>query len=199
METNLINRLQAGLLAIATAALLVLAIFNLLQERDFQQPDDGVWWREVAGGLTADRVLPDSAAERAGIQARDLLTGVSDTALGPVQPVMRVSDLERALYRTGAYGQVFYTVTRDGIKLDTPIKVIPVPADRSLNPGLRIIGLIYLVIGFYVLFRRWGAQRATHFYLFCLVSFAWYALKYTGKLDGLDQVVFWANVLAESL
>ncbi|HLI04236.1 MAG TPA: ATP-binding protein [Terracidiphilus sp.] len=199
METNLINRLQAGLLAIATAALLVLAIFNLLQERDFQQPDDGVWWREVAGGLTADRVLPDSAAERAGIQARDLLTGVSDTALGPVQPVMRVSDLERALYRTGAYGQVFYTVTRDGIKLDTPIKVIPVPADRSLNPGLRMIGLIYLVIGFYVLFRRWGAQRATHFYLFCLVSFAWYALKYTGKLDGLDQVVFWANVLAESL
>jgi two-component system NtrC family sensor kinase len=199
VETNLINRLQAGLLAIATAALLVLAIFNLLQERDFQQPDDGVWWREVAGGLTADRVLPDSAAERAGIQARDLLTGVSDTALGPVQPVMRVSDLERALYRTGAYGQVFYTVTRDGIKLDTPIKVIPVPADRSLNPGLRMIGLIYLVIGFYVLFRRWGAQRATHFYLFCLVSFAWYALKYTGKLDGLDQVVFWANVLAESL
>jgi two-component system NtrC family sensor kinase len=199
VETNLINRLQAGLLAIATAALLVLAIFNLLQERDFQQPDDGVWWREVAGGLTADRVLPDSAAERAGIQARDLLTGVSDTALGPAQPVMRVSDLERALYRTGAYGQVFYTVTRDGIKLDTPIKVIPVPADRSLNPGLRMIGLIYLVIGFYVLFRRWGAQRATHFYLFCLVSFAWYALKYTGKLDGLDQVVFWANVLAESL
>ncbi len=199
METNLINRLQAVLLAIATAALLVLAVFNLLQERDFQQPDDGVWWREVAGGLTAEKVLPDSAAERAGIQARDLLTGVSDTPLEPARPVTRISDLERALYRTGAYGQVFYTVTRDGIKLDTPIKVIPVPADRSLNPGLRIIGLIYLVIGFYVLFRRWGAQRATHFYLFCLVSFAWYALKYTGKLDGLDQVVFWANVLAESL
>jgi two-component system, NtrC family, sensor kinase len=199
METNLINRLQAGLLAIATAALLVLAVFNLLQERSFQQPDDGVWWREVAGGLQADKVLPDSAAERAGIQPKDLLTGVSDTALAQVQPVTRVSDLERALYRTGTYGQVFYSVTRDGIRLDTPIKVIPVPADRSLNVGLRIIGLIYLVIGFYVLFRRWGAQRATHFYLFCLVSFAWYALKYTGKLDALDQMVYWANVVAESL
>jgi hypothetical protein len=65
--------------------------------------------------------------------------------------------------------------------------------------GLRVIGLIYLVIGFYVLFRRWGAPRATHFYLFCLVSFAWYALKYTGKFDGLDWTVFWANIVAEAL
>lgn len=199
METSLINRLQAGLLAIATAALLVLAVFNVLQERDFQQPDDGVWWHEAAGGLMADKVMPDSAAERAGIQPNDLLTGVSDTALGQMQPVIRVADLERAIYRTGSYGQLFYSVTRDGIRLDTPIKVIPVPVDRSLSMGLRVIGLIYLVIGFYVLFRRWGAPRATHFYLFCLVSFAWYALRYTGKLDGLDQMVFWANMVAESL
>jgi PAS domain S-box-containing protein len=77
--------------------------------------------------------------------------------------------------------------------------VYPEPSDRGLAQGLRVIGLIYLIIGFYVLFRRWGAPRATHFYLFCLVSFALYALKYTGKLDPLDQIVFWCNVLAESL
>jgi PAS domain S-box-containing protein len=71
--------------------------------------------------------------------------------------------------------------------------------DRSLEFGLRFIGLIYLIIGFYVLFRRWGAPRATHFYLFCLVSFALYALKYTTKLDTLDWIVFWTNVVAEAL
>jgi PAS domain S-box-containing protein len=32
-----------------------------------------------------------------------------------------------------------------------------------------------------------------------LVSFAWYALKYTGQLDTLDWTVFWTNVVAESL
>ena len=55
--------------------------------------------------------------------------------------------------------------------------------------GQRIIGLIYLAIGIYVLFRRWTAPRATHFYLFCLVSFALYALKYTGSFgrSGLDR------------
>jgi PAS domain S-box-containing protein len=199
METSLFNRAQATLLALATAALFVLAALNLQQERHFQQPDDGVWWREASGGLRAERVLPGMPGQVAGIQANDLLTGVANCASCDQNTVSRLSDLERALYRTGPYGQVYYTLTRDGIPLDTPVKVIPVPLDRSLALGLRVIGLIYLIIGFYVLFRRWGAPRATHFYLFCLVSFAWYALKYTGQLDGLDWTVFWVNTVAESL
>ena len=199
METSLLNRVQATLLALATAALFVLAVFNLLEERQFPQPDDGVWWREAAGGLQAEKVLPDKPGQRAGIQAGDLLTGVSESPTADVTPVTLVADLERALYATGPYGQVYYTITRDGIPLEAPVKVIPEPLDRSLELGLRIIGLIYLIIGFYVLFRRWGAPRATHFYLFCLVSFAFYALKYTAKFDALDWTVFWTNVVAEAL
>ena len=199
METSLFNRVQATLLALATAALFVLAVLNFQQERQFKQPDDGVWWREASGGLRAERVLPGMAGQVAGIQVNDLLTGVAGCASCDEAPVARISDLEPALLRTGPYGQLYYTITRDGIPLDTPVKVIPLPLDRSLALGLRVIGLIYLIIGFYVLFRRWGAPRATHFYLFCLVSFAWYALKYTGKLNGLDWTVFWANTVAESL
>jgi PAS domain S-box-containing protein len=196
METSLFNRFQATLLALATAGLFVLAILNLRQESRFQQPDDGVWWREVVGGLEAEKVLPNMPGERAGIQAHDLLTEVN---VGRSIPIAHVADLERALYRAGSYGQAFYTITRDGIPLDTPVKVIPEPLDRSLALGLRVIGLVYLAIGIYVLLRRWTAPRATHFFLFCLVSFAFYALKYTGKLDGLDWTVFWSNIVAESL
>jgi PAS domain S-box-containing protein len=199
METNLLNRVQTTLLALATAALFVLAIFNLQQERRTPQPDDGIWWHEVSGGLKADKVLPSSAGQRAGIQPNDLLTGISDGPANRVSTVVRSSDLNRALYSAGPYGQIYYVITRDGIPLDRPIEVIPDAADHSLQLGLRVIGLIYLVIGFYVLFRRWGAPRATHFYLFCLVSFALYALKYTSKFDTLDWTVFWANVAAEAL
>ncbi|HEV2486084.1 MAG TPA: ATP-binding protein [Terracidiphilus sp.] len=205
METSLFNRVQATLLALVTAALFVLAVMNLQQERHSPQPDDGIWWREASGGLRAERVLEEMSGQVAGIQVNDLLTGVANCASCNENPVTRLSDLERALYRTGPYGQVYYSITRAGIPLDTPVKVIPLQLDRSLPLGLRIIGLIYLIVGFYVLFRRWGAPRATHFYLFCLVSFAWYALWYTGKLDAngawdpLDQVVFWTNVVAEAL
>ena len=249
METNLFNRLQAMLLAIATAGLFLLAILNFRQESHFQQPDDGVWWREAAGGagLEAVKVLPKSPGQRAGIQVHDLLTGVTDslarpgrsskvtskatsktTSLksqgmlnadktdqdtpddqtnieldsikqAPYTKIVLVADLEKALYSSGSYFKVYYAITRDGIPLETPVEVIPEPSDRSLADGQRVIGLIYLAIGIFVLFRRWTALRATHFYLFCLVSFALYTLKYTGKLDNLDWMVFWGNVLAESL
>src|SRR5581483_7061174 len=73
------------------------------------------------------------------------------------------------------------------------------PTDRSDYQVQRLIGLVYLAIGLYVLFRRWTAPRATHFYLFCLVSFALYALKYTTELDTLDWSVFWTNIVADAL
>jgi len=274
METSLFNRLQATVLAVATAGLILLAVFNLRQESHFEQPDDGVWWREVRGGLEAVKVLPNSPGQRAGIQQGDLLSGAevlrdtrtqradpqradldtqdllagakpaqpatanhtaeaeenplpestgttfpkraqqaipgSSQSLLPsldsaakepasMSPIVHVADLEHVLYRTKVYGKANYAITRGGVPLDTPVVVIPEPLDRGLAQAQRIIGLVYLAIGIYVLFRRWTAARATHFYLFCLVSFALCTLKYTGRLDGLDWTVFWFNVVAESL
>ena len=195
METSLFNRLQATLLAVATAGLVFLAVLNFRQESHFQQPRDGVWWSEAAGnaGLVAQRVLPDSPGKLAGIRAHDLLTAVNDV------PVVHSSDLERELYRTGVYGKADYSITREGVQLETPVAVYLEPTSRGVQQALRIIGLIYLAIGIYVLFRRWTAPRATHFFVFCLVSFAYYALKYTGKFDALDWTVFWLNLAAESL
>ena len=193
MEANLFNRMQATLLGLATLGLVLLAVLNFRQDTQFQQPDDGVWWVESAGGLSATKVIPDGPAQLAGIEKGDLLTAVNDT------PVSRISDLERELYRTGVYTKANYSVTRDGQPLDTPVVVIPEPTDRSSNQGLRFIGLIYLAIGLYILFRRWTAPRALHFYLFCLASFALNALHYTGEWNLMDRTVFWCNILAESL
>ena len=193
METNLFNRLQATLLAVATVGLVLLAVWNFRQESQFQQPQDGVWWSEAPGGLVADRVLPNSPGKVAGIQKGDLLTEIDDSSIA------HLSDKERALWRTGIYGKANYSITREGVKLDTPVPVIPEPPDRSLPDAQRVIGLIYLLIGLYVLFRRWTAPRATHFYLFCLVSFALFTLKYTGELDWSDWTVYWVNVMAEAL
>lgn len=195
METNLFNRLQATLLALLTVGLVVLAALNLRQESQFQQPTDGVWWVEAQSGhgLRASRVPPDSPGHRYGIKTGDLLTSVNDV------PVVHDSDLERELYRTGPWGKANYSITRDGIQLDSPVGVIPEPPDRSVQHALRFIGLIYLAIGIYVLFRRWTAPRATHFYLFCLVSFALYALPNTGAFDTLDWTVFWTGIVAGAL
>ena len=191
METSLFNRLQATLLALATVGLVILAVLNFRQEAKFQQPDDGIWWAEAKGGLLATKVIPDGPGQLAGIRRGDLLTAVNEVG------VSRVAGLERELYRAGgAYSKDNYQITRDGLALDTPVVVIPEPTDRSVPQALRLIGLIYLAIGVYVLFRRWTAPRALHFYLFCLASSALYGLAYTGQLDTLDWTVFWVGLIA---
>ena len=70
-----------------------------------------------------------------------------------------------------------------GESVPVDMTVILVPAERSLNNWLRLIALIYLGIGLYVLLRRWTAPGSTHFYIFCLVSFIFYTFHYTGKLN----------------
>ena len=197
METNFYNRVVATLLAIATVALVLLALFNLQQESRYQQPDDGVVWTEspsrVLPGLIAVHVLPGGPGAQAGIEPGDLLTAINENT------VEIGADLVKQLKRTDVYGKADYSIIRRGISLDTPVVVYPVPADRSLLEFTRVIGLVYLAIGLYVLFRRWTAPRATHFYVFCLVSFALNTLHYTTKLDYLDWTVYWANVLAEAI
>ncbi len=201
METNLYNRLLATLLAIATAALVVFAVFNLQQESEYQQPFDGVTWTEVTtiangqalAGLIAEHVQSGSPGAQAGIEPGDLLTAVNN------HPVEIAADFDRELKHTDVYGKANYSIIRRGIALDSPVVVIPIPADTSLRQLARFIGLVYLAIGLYVLFRRWTAPRATHFYIFCLTSFALNAFHYTGKLDALDWTIYWANVVAGAL
>src|SRR5581483_11416975 len=123
-----------------------------------------------------------------GIKQGDRLIAVAG------QDVRNAAALSRQMYKTGVYAKVTYSIVRGGVALDAPI--ILTPADRSLNSGLRLIALIYLGIGLYVLLRRWTAPKSTHFYVFCLVSFIFYAFHYTGKLNSFDWIIYWSNEVA---
>jgi two-component system, NtrC family, sensor kinase len=181
-------RFTAILLAIVTAAAATLAWINFQKESEFQIPYDGVWWIERNGNLTADRVEPDGPADKAGIRSGDRLLAVNQ------HEVTSTAALSHQLYRTGPWSKATYSLQRQSIPLDSV--VILVPVERSLNQWLRLIALIYLGIGVYVLLRRWTAPGSTHFYIFCLVSFVFYAFKYTGKFNAFDWTIYWGNVIA---
>ncbi len=174
-----------------TAAVVLLAVLNFQQEQAFQQPTDGVWWVEAQGALRAQRVPADSAGEHAGIKPGDLLMSVNH------QPTLRIASLVREQFRTKIYGTANYAISRHGIHVDVP--VILDSTDTTFHSGMRLIALIYLGIGLYVLFRRWTAPHATHFYIFCLLSFVMYAFWYTGKLNAFDQTVYWCWIIAGAL
>ncbi|MDP9038986.1 MAG: ATP-binding protein [Acidobacteriota bacterium] len=195
------TRILAVALAVATLAACVLAGFNLWQETRFDSPTDGVWWVEAqGGGLRAERVPDGSPGARAGIRTGDVLQAVDDRGTA------RVAQLEREMFRLGTFSTATYTILRplpghhgsaEGARF--PVQVILEPADRAMAEGSRLIALVYLTIGLYVLFRRWTAPKATHFYVFCLVSFVLYGFKFTGAQGAFDQVIFWGNLLATAL
>ncbi|MGA7218826.1 MAG: ATP-binding protein [Candidatus Sulfotelmatobacter sp.] len=181
-------RSVAVLLFILTVAAVVFAAFNFNAEWKFQVPDDGIWWVEHGGRLMADRVEGGGPGAKGGIKPGDQLFSVNG------QEIKNMSGLERQLYRTGVWSKASYSLLRQSVPLDS--SVILVPAERSLNQWLRLIALIYLGIGLYVLLRRWTAPGSMHFYIFCLVSFVAYSFKYTGKLNDFDWTIYWGNIAA---
>ncbi|MES2393395.1 MAG: ATP-binding protein [Acidobacteriota bacterium] len=197
MKNGSSTRLLAVLLAVFTLAAFGLAIANLVQESSYDPPTDGVRWIETLGGLRAANVPAGTQGERAGIRAGDVLTAVNESR------TVNIAELDREIGSTGVYGKAKYSILRktpDSLRpaaLD--VQVILVPADRTDQQVMRLIALVYLAIGLYVLFRRWTAPKSTHFYVFCLVSFILYAFKFTEVLDGLDLAVLTANVIAAAM
>ncbi|HEX5234412.1 MAG TPA: ATP-binding protein [Silvibacterium sp.] len=191
MERSFQTRVTVVLLALFTAAAAIFATFNFIQENNFQTPTDGVWWVEGHGGLVAQRVFQGGPGERDGVKAGDLLLRANGVTIA------RWASLSRQIFSTRVYNTIDYTIQRDGVKLDIP--VILDAQSRNFNEGFRLIALVYLGIGLYVLFRRWTAPHSTHFYIFCLASFVLYSFKYTGDFNTFDQIIFWSGVVASGL
>jgi hypothetical protein len=181
MNRDLQTRFFAVFLALLSVAAIVLACINFQKDREYTSPYDGVWWVEEGGHLRAQRVDVDGPGQKAGIKPGDLLVAVQD------HNVTNVGALERQIYGVGIWSKATYSLVRQGVPLEAPL--ILAPADRSLYAGLRLIALVYLCIGMYVLLRRWTAPKSAHFYIFCLVSFIFYSFHYTGKLNETRQKI----------
>ena len=196
MRKDSIVRFTTVILALLTVATVVFAYINWQKESQVIVSTDGVWWKEEAGFLVAKGVAPNGPGEKAGIKVGDRLLRINN--LPKDQTIKSSAEKEHYLDRSGVYSRATYLLDRQGVSIEVP-SVIPVPADNSMNQGLRLIALIYLGIGLYVLFRRWTAPKSTHFYIFCLVSFVLYSFHSTGKHNAFDWTIFWCNVVAELL
>ena len=194
MRKDSLIRFSALILAILTVATIVFAAINFQKEGQFVTPDDGAWWLEQNGALVAQRVVPGGPAENAGIKAGDRLISARPASALEEHPIRNLAGLQKQLYRVGVLQKAVYGLERNGARFDA--RLILMPTDRSLFTGLRLIALIYLGIGVYVLFRRWTAPKSTHFYIFCLVSFVLYSFHYTGKLNTFDWIIYWSNIVA---
>src|SRR2546421_7596680 len=108
------------------------------------------------------------------------------------------ADAVRRFFRAGGWAKLTSHLNRHDQSFQATVVTAPeitLQTDsRPIRGYLEIVGLLYLGIGAFILFRRWTAAQSRHFYLFCLSSFVLYTFHYTEKLNLFDSAIYWLNV-----
>lgn len=190
MSSGLRVRFTSVLLAVLSVALILFGAINFHQRNVYQLPDDGVSWVDSGNVVKAWIVDRSGPGDRAGIHPGDVLISIDG------KPVNHASEAYQDVFSSGVWSEVDYELARDGQEFHTSVITRAQHISRSIHYYLDLVGLLYLIIGTFVLVRRWTAPRALHFYIFCLASFVLCTFSYTGKLNLFDSMVYWLNVVA---
>jgi two-component system, NtrC family, sensor kinase len=181
-----------GAVAVAVVAgLLGLAIANLVAQAGWGEVEDGVLWEERAEGIVAVQVAPDGAAARAGLEPGDLLLAING------QPVDHVEQVQ-AVQHGSARGTVLsYTVRRANARALREVVLESTPSGhRSVYFPLAAVAIFSLLVGCSVRLQRPFDPATLHFFWLTVAFFGVCAFSYTGELDRLDWIFYWADVVA---
>lgn len=183
------SQLIGALLFILTVAAVSCAVINFRQQSLFHLPDDGVTWVDRKDAVVALFVEPGSTGDRAGLRAGDQLQQIRGV------PVRKSTEVPAILSRFPVWTDQPYSVKRDGVMVQTPVIIAESIPDSAIYYQYAV-GIIYLLTGLFVYYRRVNAPRAVHFFILCLASFILSCFHYTGKLNPFDQMIYWGNVTA---
>lgn len=181
---------------LATILLVVGGALNLSQRAYHNlPPTDGVFWKQKADGIYAEKVSPNLAAARAGIAEGDKLLGISldekqfDEIVSPadVQMYLETAGVDGKL--TYFYQRPSYTFSNNFYYADLS-HIDSLPRWTASIVFLIFVGLIWLGVGTFVLFKQ-GSQApfVLHFALVCLAAFVFHIYKPLGLDEDFDLAV----------
>ena len=182
---------------LAAAALLVTAgILNFAQRLRHETPAwDGVRWSDSRPGIIVETVEPGSSAARAQVLPGDLLRGISlDNQ--HYQEIGRARFVQMYLDQAKVGGEIHYLIERPSYPEESRLYYADLdhldavhkwtPRDLYIN----LIGLVYLFVGFFVLFKQGGrAPFALHFAGLCLAAFVFHSYTPVGTYRDLDLAI----------
>ena len=182
---------------LVTAALLVTAgLLNFEQRwKHKSPPTDGVTWVQQNGQVIAQAVEPGSAGARAGILPGDHLFAISEDE-------RQFDELDQAykvqiyLQDAGVGGHLVYRIERPSYPEETRFYEADL-YDLGAAPSwtrhelyLNLIGLVWLFVGLFVLFKQGGrAPFVLHFATLCIIAFVFHFYQATGRLKDLDIAI----------
>jgi PAS domain S-box-containing protein len=177
--------------AAVVAVLLCLAVANIAVRTTWSELEDGVLWRAQGEGLTAGVVDDGSPAAKAGVRPGDVLIAVNN------HPVQSGTDLIEVFHRANRGDRLNYTVLRLHSQEMLTVAVAPIPSgSRPLYFALATVGIFTLLVGASVRLRRPDHQATLHFFWLCIAFFGVLAFSFSGRLDTLDRVFYWGDVVS---
>ena len=189
-------------------ALLLVAAGALNFAQRLQQtppPTDGIAWAETPAGVIAERVAPLSTAARARLAAGDRVVAVSldDKAY---DEVTGVTDVQINLEQAGVGGSIHYLIERASNPAGAQhyyadlYDLQPLPAFSARSIYINLIGVVYLCVGLFVLFKQGGrAPYAMHFALVCLAAFVFHFFQPVGTIEDFDDAIAFLDAGAFAL
>jgi PAS domain S-box-containing protein len=186
-------RLSAQLIVVV--ALLCLAIANIYVRSTWSEVEDGIRWANSPEGVVVAReVARQSPGARANVQPGDILEAING------RPVDSASDVVQVLHKASDGQSLTYTIARTRVPELITVTVAPIPSGpRGLYYVLAAVGIFSLFIGAGVRFRRPDNQATLHFFWLTVAFFGMLAFSFSGRLDTLDWVIYWADVVATLL
>ena len=186
-----------SLIWLSTTVLFVVGgALNLSQRANHTlPPTDGVTWIQKSNGLYAEKVEPDSAGGRAGIIKGDRLTAISLDGKD-FDEITSPADVPMYLETAGIGGSLTYFYQRTAYSFDNNFYYADLShigsAPRWTNSivFLTFVGIIWLIIGGFVLFKQGGhAPFVLHFATVCLAAFIFQVYKPLGLGKDFDLAV----------
>ena len=173
---------------VVVSALLCLGAANIAARVQWHEVEDGVLWTATPEGVAASEIAEGTAAASSGLKPGDLLLAIDD------QAVQRVDDVIDALHRADGDTTLRYTVLRLGTREVLDIRVAPIPnGPEALYYVLAAVGIFTLLVGGAVRLRRPRDPATLHFFWLAVAFFGVFTFSFSGRLDRLDWVFFWAD------
>ncbi|MEW6126773.1 MAG: ATP-binding protein [Acidobacteriota bacterium] len=203
---NFLDKMKLLALLVVTGLLVVIGILNLRDRLSSPPiPTDGVEWVDTANGVKAKAVRSYS---HISVKPGDYVRAIFYQ--GKYESIDSAETIALYLDKQGVGSEARYVIERNdptlqGIfQLDQPyfdidFTVISEPQQLELGLYLAFIGIVYLAVGLFVLFKQSRAALTYHFFAWFLASFVAYFYQSTREGTALDNLVYTLDGVALAL
>jgi len=179
---------RPALPVVVVSLLLCLGATNIASRAAFREVEDGVLWATRAEGVVAADIADGTPAAAVGIQRGDLLLSIND------RPIEDPADVVAILHGANRGETLRYTVLRLGSRDVIDVRVAPIPGGPGILYFLLAgVGTFTLLVGGAVRLRRPRDPATLHFLWLSVAFFGVFTFSFSGRLDRLDWVFFWAD------